>query len=457
MPTTYNVRIWKTEKYVGKKVTTYTVRWQVAGQRWKAPFRTNAQADSFRAELLTATRRGEAFDIDTGRPVSMRRTAEAVSWYDFACAFVDMKWPRIAATTRRTNAEALTAATTAMLTTRRGRPDDALIRSALCRWAFNTARRDDSDRPPEIGDTLRWVAHHTQPVSALAEPAVLRRVLDRLTTRLDGSPAAASVANRRRKILTTAVGYAIELKHLDANPIRTLKWTPPRTVQEVDKRRVVNPVQARTLLRAVREQERSGPRLVAFFGCLYFAGLRPEEAVGLCKHNLSLPARGWGELHLERAEPHAGRDWTDTGENRDSRQLKHRERGETRTVPCSPELTELLHEHVERFGIGPDGRLFRGERNSRELPKLTIVRAWQRARQSVFTPEVAASPLGRTPYDLRHAAVSTWLNGGVPPTTVARWAGHSVEILHRIYARCIDGTDAAARRRIEAALGYRPG
>lgn len=27
--------------------------------------------------------------------------------------------------------------------------------------------------------------------------------------------------------------------------------------------------------------------------------------------------------------------------------------------------------------------------------------------------------LARTPYDLRHAAVSTWLNGGVPPTTVA--------------------------------------
>jgi hypothetical protein len=49
--------------------------------------------------------------------------------------------------------------------------------------------------------------------------------------------------------------------------------------------------------------------------------------------------------------------------------------------------------------------------------------------------------------------VSTWLNAGVPATQVAAWAGHSVQILLRIYARCIDGQDEAARRRIEDALG----
>ena len=49
--------------------------------------------------------------------------------------------------------------------------------------------------------------------------------------------------------------------------------------------------------------------------------------------------------------------------------------------------------------------------------------------------------------------MSTWLNG-VPPTTVAEWAGHSVEVLLRIYAKCLDGGDALVRRRIESALGY---
>jgi hypothetical protein len=42
----------------------------------------------------------------------------------------------------------------------------------------------------------------------------------------------------------------------------------------------------------------------------------------------------------------------------------------------------------------------------------------------------------------------------VPPTTAAEWAGHSVEVLLRIYAKCLDGGDALVRRRVLAALGY---
>lgn len=59
--------------------------------------------------------------------------------------------------------------------------------------------------------------------------------------------------------------------------------------------------------------------------------------------------------------------------------------------------------------------------------------------------------LARRPHDPRHACVSTWLNAGVPPAQVAEWAGHSVEVLLRVYAKCIDGSDEAALRRIEEA------
>lgn len=63
-----------------------------------------------------------------------------------------------------------------------------------------------------------------------------------------------------------------------------------------------------------------------------------------------------------------------------------------------------------------------------------------------------ASPLVAVPYSLHHACVSTWLNAGVPPTQVAAWAGHSVEVLLRVYAKCIVGQDELARRRIEEAI-----
>lgn len=84
-----------------------------------------------------------------------------------------------------------------------------------------------------------------------------------------------------------------------------------------------------------------------------------------------------------------------------------------------------------------------------ELPKLTVVRICSRAREAAFTPEAVASPLAKRPYDLRHAAVSTWLNGGVPPTDVAEWAGQSVEILFRIYAKCLDRGIQQNRQRVQ--------
>ena len=90
------------------------------------------------------------------------------------------------------------------------------------------------------------------------------------------------------------------------------------------------------------------------------------------------------------------------------------------------------------------------------MPKGTINSTWRAARQAAFTSEVAASLLARRPYDLRHAAVSTWLNGGVPATDVAEWAGQSVEILNRIYAKCLDREAERLRRRVQAALGHDP-
>jgi integrase len=77
---------------------------------------------------------------------------------------------------------------------------------------------------------------------------------------------------------------------------------------------------------------------------------------------------------------------------------------------------------------------------------------WDRARLAALSDAEYASPLAKRPYDLRHACVSTWLNGGVPVTQVAEWAGHSVEVLLRVYAKCIEGQDAEAKRRIEVAL-----
>ncbi|MER5320492.1 hypothetical protein [Streptosporangium roseum] len=65
----------------------------------------------------------------------------------------------------------------------------------------------------------------------------------------------------------------------------------------------VNPGQARALLDAIEKHRPSGPLLMPFFAALYFAGLRPEEAVNLREKDMTLPDTPdtWGEFYLTTA------------------------------------------------------------------------------------------------------------------------------------------------------------
>lgn len=90
----------------------------------------------------------------------------------------------------------------------------------------------------------------------------------------------------------------MEVKHLTANPLDSVKWRRPRTIETVDRRSVVNPTQGRALLDAVRVHSDYVARLEAFFALLYFAGLRPGEALDVHADDLRLPTKGWGEVWL---------------------------------------------------------------------------------------------------------------------------------------------------------------
>ena len=65
--------------------------------------------------------------------------------------------------------------------------------------------------------------------------------------------------------------------------------------------------------------------MTAFFACLYYAALRPEEAVALRSGDVVLPAHGWGMLILTGACPGTGSAWTSTGTPHEPRGLKHRD------------------------------------------------------------------------------------------------------------------------------------
>ena len=145
--TTYSARIYKTEIYRGTEVTTHWVRWKVGGKMWKEPFRNAAQADSFRSSLLTAARKGEAFSINTGRPLAWDRDQPSVSWYALTLAYTAAKWPYASPNHRRGIAEALTDATEAMLAVDGGPPTRDEIRRALRAWAFSERLSGTTSHP----------------------------------------------------------------------------------------------------------------------------------------------------------------------------------------------------------------------------------------------------------------------------------------------------------------------
>ena len=199
------------------------------------------------------------------------------------------------------------------------------------------------------------------------------------------------------------------------------------------------------------EVARIRPELAAFFGCLYYAALRPEEAVALRRDDLILPARGRGAIILTAACPRTGAAWTSTGTPFEPRGLKHRPGGTIRVVPIPPVPAGLLGQHLHAFGTAPDGRLFPGARGGM-LSESVYGRAWHAARQAALGPDLAATALARRPYDLRHAALSLWLNASGAPAEVAARAGTSARVLHEVYLHCTDGQDDTVSQRIEDAL-----
>jgi len=450
----YDVRIWPIREHkgrdrkTGKARSTYRVRWRVARREFGKSYQTSALAESFRSKLITAQREGTAFDEATGLPEPMARALNTRTWYEHAVAFVDMKWPRAAGKHRRSIAEALATVTPALLSTDRGVPAEKDIRRALYGWAFNKARRNTA--PADVATTLRWLASNTIRLTELTDAALVRKALDLLALRLDGKPAAATTIARKRAVFYGALRYAVELRLLDGHPMDYVQWTTPKSEDEVDRRVVVNPKQARALLDAVRDRE---PRLAAFFACMYYAALRPAEVLHLRADECELPAKGWGWLRLTGSTQHVGHDWGEGGNVREDRELKHRGKNATRDVPAAPALVRMLRWHLNEYGAAPDGRLFHATGYRRGAVSLgTYTRAWRQARAAALTEAQQRSPLAKVPYHLRHAAVSLWLNAGVPATQVAEWAGHSVHVLLKVYAKCIDGQDEAARRRIETAL-----
>ncbi|MEU8523544.1 site-specific integrase [Streptomyces sp. NPDC048577] len=454
---TTDVRVWEPRaKSRQGRATTWEVRWVVAGREVSRSRRTKGLADKLHARLLMAVEKGEQFDTDTGLPPSMVEQEPGITWWAFALKYVAMKWPHAAPNYRDEINEALTCATKALMPKRPGAPSSEALQRALRDWAFVRPGPDEREIPEVARSVIVWVAENSPPLSDLSKPDVMRDVLNALRLKLDGEAAASETFKRKRKVLVNAMNYAREIGEFKENPVHAVSVEKPNRVTAVDPRVVVNPRQAADLIASVSYvggyERAKGRRLVGLFAGMYYAGLRPAEAVGITAQDCHLPAEGWGVANLHRTRPTAGKKWTKTGEVHDDRGLKNREPEDVRPTPLPPVLVAMWRDSINTFGTADDGRLFFSERG-KLVGSTAYWRVWSEARHYGLPPDLVKSPLAARPYDLRHSALSTWLNAGLDPTEVAERAGNSVEVLLARYAKCLHGRHVVANQKIEKLLG----
>ncbi|MGH8879020.1 MAG: tyrosine-type recombinase/integrase [Stackebrandtia sp.] len=458
-PTTYQVQFWKLKHATGRR-RPWGVRWVTGGREHSEWYSTKALAESFRAELVRSARAGEAFDTRSGLPLSIVRQRSARTLFELSVAFVDWTWPRSPGNTRKSIVTSL-AAVVPLFTRQLDHPPPAAELQRLLSSRVLPLGRRNEPLTAEEQAAISWLRRASRPITELQDELTAGELLDGLSKTVDGRQVTYSTWDTRRAVLHRTLGFAVSSGWLDVNPISGRRLGTAPVLATVDPRSVLNPAQARQLLAAVtyvgarrRHERERGRRLYAFFACLYYGGLRPGEVQRLRLDDCVLSAEGWGELLLAGSwSVVSGAHFAVTNTGHEVRPLKRRRPEDVRRVPIPPVLVGILRAHIAEFDTAPDGRLFHAVKTGRAVPASVYTRVWEQARQLGLSPAQYTSPLARRPYDLRHAALSGWLNAGVPPADVAARAGHSVKVLLTIYAKCLDGQTATFNARIDELLG----
>ncbi len=155
----FDVRVFAIRRRPGR--TAFEVRWWVAGRDKSRSFVTRAPADSYRAELIRAARRGLEFDPVTGEPAAWAVPEPVtVTWYQHAVAYAQMKWPHLAPHSRASLADALATVTPLLTRETRRRPSAGMLRAA---FTDMPSTRSGAPAPRTRPPPARWLGWNGPP------------------------------------------------------------------------------------------------------------------------------------------------------------------------------------------------------------------------------------------------------------------------------------------------------
>lgn len=434
-----------------KVAVRWDVRFRVDAYEFRYGFDKKAWAVEFTDRLHQGFVKGWLFDPAARRFVPPEEPAQAnPTFVEHAGDHYRRKWPTWSPMRRRDAQWALALACVHLLD-RQAPPLTDEQRLDAERYIRHAVV---APKPPEaLTEADRqweaWFARWSLPLRAV-DDSHLHAFLETVrTTALDGTQrtlAPSSIGNIRTTV-RSAFKAAYKRRLIEWDPWDAVEWSAPRDIEQVDADMVMDPAQVMAMAEACGARHRGYEGFVLVQG---FCGLRPSEARELRRRDFDLDARPATVTACGNYTDVSDR-YLDDGESR-QRPLKGRGAKARRMVPIPDLLVPRFRAHLDELVPGrPDALVFTTPTGIRIHLSNFHRAVWGPAREALFDED---SPLRRVRrHDLRHAAITAWLNSGVLPKTAQKWSGHRrLSVLLDTYVGVMREDAATSLARVEEAL-----
>lgn len=455
-------KVWVTDRRTGNRVRRaqprYDVRWRVDHRPYKYTFEQRGWADEFARRLVEDFARGWHFDGDARRFIDPDTTTSddngddepAVTFYGLIVDYTARKWRGWAPSSRRNAVRELARATLLLV-----QPDVPALTTD--QWTQADTWLRDTAMPPAVDHTTAtetdhrwhdWFMTWSLPLDVIDEDH-LHHLLEEFRSRAaDGTPRqlAPSSMARVRAVLRGAFTNAVARRLIDWDPWTAVEPEAGHEPHTVDPDLVMTPEQTITLAAACAAID---PRYEAFVLLQGFCGLRPGEAVELRRRRVDLDATP-PTVTLARSYNPVPDRYLQPGETM-QRPLKGRGRRATRTIPVPSRIAALLAEHLAQYTDSPDDALVFTNTIGGRINLSNFHRdVWKHAVAETFP----TGPLRKVRrQDLRHAAITLWLNSGVPLKVAQTWSGHkTLSVLLDTYYGVMEHDEQTAYQRVNNAI-----
>lgn len=429
----------------------FDVRFHVDGHQFRVGFERKGHADTFADQLHAHFAAGHCFDPTARRFLIPGDGSEAgPTFVENVTEHFRRKWPSWAPSRRQDSQRELARACLHLVR------DDApalsrgerVAADEFLRRVLLTVAEDIEERTADR-EWHQWFARWSLPLREVNDRHLTAFLEAVRTTALDGSSRVlvpTSLA-RTRAVVRAVFTAARKRRLLDWDPWDAVEWSMNADEDQIDPDLVPDQAQVLDLAEACGAHE---GRYECFVLVQGFGGLRPGEAREVRRRDFdldSVPAT----VTVRGSHSDVPERFFSDGETR-RRPLKGRGGKARRTIPIPADLVPRFRSHLEDHVVKrPDSLMFTTPSGKRIHPSNFNRDVWAPAREQVFEE---GSPLrGLRRHDLRHAAITSWLNAGVTLKTAQSWSGHrTASVLLNTYLGVMRDDLATSVARTETAL-----